>query len=218
MGEKIMDVRKIELKLDSKIGKAIYVGCVTLFLTALGSWAVVAHQEATTVPAKTTTTGRPSMVDSHFAKEAAQGGLAEVKLGQLAQEKGTSDAVKNFGKRMVEDHTKAGNELKDAASKENIKVPSEIAPKDQALYDRLSKLSGATFDRAYAKDMVKDHQMDIAAFEREANAGKNDGLKSFASATLPTLKEHLAQAKEMLTNVSGGARAKRVKGTSGSGK
>lgn len=191
---------------QTKTGKAIYVGSVTVILSAIGSWAVLAHQDTPT-KADTSTASKPSMADTHFAKEAAQGGMAEVKLGQLAQDKGNSDSVKSFGKRMVDDHSKAGDKLKDVASKENIMLPTDISAKDQATFDRLSKLSGAAFDRAYAKDMVKDHQTDIAAFQKEANGGKVDSLKVFASETLPTLQEHLKEAKEMMKSVTGSSAA-----------
>src|ERR1700676_2446103 len=108
--------------LETKTGKAIYVGCVTVTLSAVGSWAVLAHQDSPSTANHTTTTtkSRPAMGDAHFAKEAAQGGMAEVKLGQLAQEKGSNDAVKSFGKRMVDDHSKAGDKLKVVASRESI--------------------------------------------------------------------------------------------------
>jgi putative membrane protein len=199
--------------LETKAGKAIYVGCVTVTLSAVGSWAVLAHQDSPSTK-KTTSTAktRPAVGDTHFAKEAAQGGMAEVKLGQLAQEKGSNDSVKTFGKRMVDDHSKAGDKLKEVASRENIALPSDLSVKDQATYDRLSKLNGAAFDRAYARDMVKDHETDVAAFQREANGGKDDSLKSFASETLPTLQDHLKQAKEMMKTVGGAAAAKSGKG------
>jgi putative membrane protein len=200
--------------LQTKAGKAIYVGSVTVVLSAIGSWAVLAHQDAPIKPS-TSTVGRPSMTDTHFAKEAAQGGMAEVKLGQLAEDRGVSDSVKNFGKRMVDDHSKAGDKLKVVSSQENITLPTEIAAKDQATYDRPSKLNGAAFDRAYAKDMVKDHEGDIAAFQKEANGGKVDSLKSFASDTLPTLQNHLEEAKAMMKTVAGSsAAAKKAKANS----
>ncbi|MEQ1473336.1 MAG: DUF4142 domain-containing protein, partial [Candidatus Acidiferrum sp.] len=121
--------------LESKAGKAIYVGTVTAVLTAVGSWAVLAHQDSPTTSKKEQgsvseprESGKGSLkngvaTDSRFARGAAQGGMAEVKLGQLAQEKGTNDEVKSFGKRMVEDHSKAGDKLKEAASKEKVALP-----------------------------------------------------------------------------------------------
>jgi putative membrane protein len=199
--------------LETKTGKAIYVGCVTVTLSAVGSWAVLAHQDSPSAANNRTaaTKSRAAMVDAHFAKEAAQGGMAEVKLGQLAEEKGSNDSVKSFGKRMVGDHSKADDKLKEVASRESITLPTDISAKDQATYDRLSKLNGAAFDRAYARDMVKDHETDVAAFQKEANAGKNDSLKSFASETLPTLQDHLKQAKEMMKTVGGTTAAKGTK-------
>lgn len=206
--------------LETRAGKAIYVGSVTLVLSAIGSWAVLAHQDDPTVKKdssaamKSSTAGK-SVSDARFAKEAAQGGMAEVKLGQLAQEKGSNDAVKSFGKRMVDDHSKAGDKLKEVAAKDSMTLPSDIAAKDQAIYDRLSKLSGAAFDRAYARDMVKDHQDDVAAFQKEANSGKDDALKGFASETLPTLQDHLKEAKEMLKTVGGTAAKPGTKSNTG---
>ena len=148
------------------------------------------------------TTAVDAVSDSDFAKEAAQGGMAEVKLGQLAQDKGTSDAVKEFGKRMVDDHSQANEKLKSVASQEKVNLPTGLSKKDQGTYDKLSKLSGEAFDRAYARDMVKDHQDDIAAFQQEAKNGRDADLQSFASETLPTLQDHLKMAREMARTVS----------------
>jgi len=204
--------------LETNTGKAIYVGCVTITLSAIGSWAVLAHQDSprkstTAASATSKSSARSATPDAHFAKEAAQGGMAEVKLGQLAQEKGANDSVKSFGKRMVEDHSKAGDKLKEVASRESITLPTDLSAKDQAIYDRLSKLDGAAFDRAYARDMVKDHETDVAAFEREANGGKNNSLKTFASETLSTLQDHLKQAKQMMKTVGGPTAAKGTRST-----
>jgi putative membrane protein len=198
--------------LKTKAGKAIYVGAVTVALSAVGSWAVLAHQDGPAMKQNTTMAAKPSMADTHFAKEAAQGGMAEVKLGQLAQDQGSSDAVKAFGKRMVDDHSAAGDKLKTVASGENITLPTDISAKDQLIYDRLSKLRGAAFDRAYAKDMVKDHQDDIAAFRKEATNGRDASLKTFASETLPTLQEHLTQANEMAKSVGVGSATSKTSG------
>jgi putative membrane protein len=198
--------------LETKTGKAVYVACVTLTLSAIGSWAVLAHQDSPSRAKNVATTAKSRPPgDAHFATEAAQGGMAEVKLGQLAQEKGSNDSVKSFGQRMVDDHSKANDKLKEVASRESITLPNDLSAKDQATYDRLSKLNGAAFDRAYARDMVKDHETDVAAFQKEANGGKTDSLKSFASETLPTLQDHLKQAKEMMKNVGGTSASKNTR-------
>lgn len=142
----------------------------------------------------------PDTGDHNFAMNAAAGGMAEVKLGQLAQEKASSEAVKTFGKRMVDDHTKAGEKLKETAQSQSISLPAELKASDQAAYDRLSKLSGVEFDRAYMQMMVKDHEEDVMEFKKEASSGKNPALKSFAAETLPTLEDHLKQAKDVAAN------------------
>ncbi|MGC1383062.1 MAG: DUF4142 domain-containing protein, partial [Candidatus Acidiferrales bacterium] len=141
------------------------------------------------------------MNDADFAKEAAQGGSAEIKLGQLAQETGSSDAVKNFGKRMAKDHSKADENLKSAAAQSNIDLPTGLSAKDQSTYDRLAKLSGTEFDQAYARDMVRDHIQDIAAFREESTTGKDPSIKAFATQTLPTLQDHLRDARAMAREV-----------------
>jgi putative membrane protein len=139
-------------------------------------------------------------MDMNFAKAAAAGGMAEVKLGQLAADKGSSDFVKQFGQKMVDDHGKANDNLKSIAQKDSITLPTDIMPKDQALYDRLSKLSGAAFDSAYIKAMTMDHKKDIAAFTKESTMGKNADVKDFATTTLPTVKGHLQmlETKKMM--------------------
>lgn len=184
--------------LETTAAKIAYVSGVTLFLTSLGCWAVLGHQETSLVSSGT----QAAMTDQTFAKEAARGGLAEVKLGKLAGDNGASEAVKAFGTRMVAEHTKAGDQLKDAAALEHITLPSDLSPKDLATLDRLSKLSGADFDRAYAEDMVKDHQQDLRDFQREANNGNDAVIKAFATQTVPMIQQHLAQAKEMLKTVA----------------
>ena len=128
--------------------------------------------------------------------KAAQGGMAEVELGKLAQSHASNDAVKNFGKRMVDDHSKANDQLKSIAAKENVTLPTTLDAKDQATMDRLAKLNGAQFDRAYINDMVRDHRTDIAEFQREADHGSDPAVKQFASSTLPTLQEHLRLAED----------------------
>lgn len=138
-----------------------------------------------------------AMTDTHFVKKAAEGGLAEVELGQLAVQKASSEQVKKFGQRMVDDHTKANDELKEVAAKDHINLPTEPDAKDKATKARLEKLSGAEFDKAYMSDMVKDHRHDVSEFARESKDAKNPDVKSFAQQTLPTLREHLKLAEQI---------------------
>jgi putative membrane protein len=141
--------------------------------------------------------------DQKFMKEAAGDGMAEVQLGQLAEQRAASDSVKQFGKRMATDHAKAGDELKQLASQKGVELPTALDRGHQRLYDRLSKLTGADFDRAYMKEMVKDHDKDVKAFQKEADAGKDSDVKAWAAKTLPALKEHQDQAKQVMASVQG---------------
>jgi len=134
--------------------------------------------------------------DHSFIMKAAQGGLAEVQLGKLASDKASSEQVKQFGQKMVDDHGKANDELKSIAQSKNISLPSDLDSKDKALMNRLEKLSGAQFDRAYMQAMLKDHRADVSEFRKEASAGKDPDVKAFASKTLPTLESHLQLAQD----------------------
>jgi putative membrane protein len=141
--------------------------------------------------------------DKNFLNEAAQGNLGEVELGKLAERKASNDAVKNFGKRMATDHDKAYNELKSDIRQMSVSIPSAPDAKAQAEKDRLSKLSGAEFDKEYMSTMVQDHRKDIAEFQRETSGGSDETLRSYASKTLPTLQEHLRLAEQVNSQVSG---------------
>ncbi len=150
--------------------------------------------------------------DEMFVKKAAQGSKAEVELGQLALQKASSDDVKKFAQRMVDDHTKAGQELQSAVSSKGMTLPDQPDAKEQAEKERLSKLDGPAFDKAYMAHMVKDHQKDVAEFRKEANNGKDQAVKAFAFKTLPTLEDHLKQAKSVDQSVKGSKSAQSENG------
>jgi putative membrane protein len=134
--------------------------------------------------------------DEAFVMKVAKGGMAEVELGKLAAEKASTDQVKKFGQRMVDDHSKANDELKALATSKSVTLPSEIGPEEKALRDRLMKLSGPAFDQAYMKAMVSDHVKDVNEFKMEAKSGKDPEVKAWAAKTLPTLEEHLKMARD----------------------
>jgi putative membrane protein len=140
--------------------------------------------------------------DIEFVLDAAKGGMAEVELGKLAAQRAQNDEVKKFAQRMVDDHSKANDELKQIAQSKSIKLPEELDAKDKALMQRLEKMNGPAFDRAYMTAMLNDHQKDVSEFKREANAGRDAQVKSFASSTLPTLEEHLQHAKQARTQTT----------------
>lgn len=141
--------------------------------------------------------------DRHFVTKAAEGGLMEVELGNLAQQKASNDAVKQFGQRMVTDHSKANDELKSLAQQKGVTLPTEMDAKGKAMKARLEKLSGEAFDKAYMKDMVTDHTKDVSEFEKASNTAKDNDVKTWAGKTLPTLQDHLKQAKEVHGQVAG---------------
>lgn len=141
--------------------------------------------------------------DRMFMDKAAQGGMAEVQLGQLAEQKAASQSVKDFGGRMVMDHSQANDKLRNIASEKSVTLPGALDAKDKALYDRLSGLSGDAFDRAYMQAMVRDHVQDVAEFRKESKMARDADVRSFASNTLPTLEEHLRLAKETASKVTG---------------
>jgi putative membrane protein len=161
-------------------------------------------------------TNGPSQADHDFVMEAAKGGMAEVELGKLAAEKAASSEVKQFGQKMANDHGKGNDELKSLAKSKNILLPTTLDPKERATKDRLSKLSGEEFDRAYMREMLKDHRTDIAEFQHESKSGHDADIKAWASKTLPTLQEHLkdAQSTNRMVATAGSKKGKST-GTSG---
>ena len=139
--------------------------------------------------------------DKVFVKKAAEGSLTEVELGKLAQEKGSSEAVKEFGKKMVDDHTKSSEAIAQVASKVSVEVPSELPKGGRKAKEKLAKLSGPEFDKAYAKLMLNDHREDVDSFTQAARYGTAPDVKEFAVKTLPTLQQHRKMAEELEASV-----------------
>jgi putative membrane protein len=135
--------------------------------------------------------------DSSFYKHAAEGGMAEVELGQLAQDKASNASVKDFGAMMVKDHSAANEKLKAIAASKNINLPKSPSVGQMATKTKLEVLSGDTFDKSYIKGMIKDHKEDIAEFKKEAAEGQDPDAKAFAAATLPTLRAHLSSIQSI---------------------
>jgi putative membrane protein len=180
-------------------------------------------QGRTTTSSSTSSAEKSTLAssDEKFVKEAAQGGQAEVELGRLATTKASSPDVKQFGQRMVDDHSKANMQLMDIVRRKNLSVATELSGKHKSEYDRLSKLSGTEFDRAYVKLMVDDHKKDVSDFEKQASSAKDPDIRSFASQTLPTLQQHLAMIQQIHGRETSGtsghdSSSNRARGTSGS--
>ncbi len=139
--------------------------------------------------------------DTDFAVEAADGGMLEVKVAELAISKASSPKVKEFAQTIVADHTKANEELKTLAQQKNITLPDSLSEKNQKKYEDLSEESGADFDKAYCEFMVKDHKDDIDKFKKAADEAKDADLKSWAAGKVPVLEHHLSLAQQMEESV-----------------
>jgi len=183
----------------SSIARATLVAGLTVFATC------VAAQTDTNTRMDEGTKKMMKSADMTFAMKAAQGGMAEVEMGKLAADKGTNPDVKAFGQHMVDDHTKANDDLKSTAAKVGATVPTNLNAKDQAEYNKLQRLSGPAFDHEYVRDMVRDHEEDVKEFQKEANNGQDTDIKSFATRTLPVLEEHLSRIKSVQSSMQGGA-------------
>jgi putative membrane protein len=140
---------------------------------------------------------KPANPDEAFVIQAAQDGMAEVQLGKLAQQNASRVAVKEFGQRMVADHSKAGDELKAIAKKVGINPPSTPSDKQQAEFKKLAALKGEKFNEEYAKHMVHDHETAVSLFQKQAKHGDSQELRQFATKTLPVLEEHLKMARAL---------------------
>lgn len=140
---------------------------------------------------------KASASDKKFVEKALQGGMAEVELGKLATEKASSSDVKDFGSKMVDDHTKLGDQMKPIAAQLGITPPSSLSTKDQALMTKLQGLSGSAFDKAYMDSMVADHKEDDKEFQAEETSGKDPQVRDAATQGEPIIAQHLQMAQEI---------------------
>jgi putative membrane protein len=134
---------------------------------------------------------RAPITATEFAAMAAMGGMMEVEMGKVAEEKGGSEDVKSFGALMIKDHSAANAKLIAIAKAKDIKLPDKLDAKHQAMVDKMAKMSGAAFDKMYVRDMVTDHKKDVAFFKNAKENVTDTELKSFATNTLPIIQGHL---------------------------
>ncbi len=135
--------------------------------------------------------------DKSFVQKAAQGGVAEVQMAQLAQQKAGSDDVKKFAQTMIDDHTPNNEQLAKLASSKGLEPPTEPDAMQQKSMTHLQGLSGAKFDKAYIKGQVKAHTAMLKLFKAEAKSSKDTDLKGFADQTVPTIEHHLSMAQDL---------------------
>jgi putative membrane protein len=159
---------------------------------------VAAQSAAKAVPGKAATVQADT-----FIKKVGQNGIAEVALAQMAQTKATDPAVKAFATMLHSDHSKANTELMGIAQTKSVTVPADVSPAQKNTSDRLDKLSGAAFDRAYVNEMVTAHRGGVAEFEK-ASQGADADIKAFAEKLLPTLRHHLAEAERLARTLGPG--------------
>jgi putative membrane protein len=138
-----------------------------------------------------------SMADTNFMLAAAQGGVTEVELGELAATNGMRDDVKNFGQMMVKDHTAINDDLKALATQKGVTLPDRLAAKHQAMVDKLTALTGSEFDDAYIAGMIQAHNKDAKAFKAEAAATTDADIKSFLDKSIPVVEAHLQHITAM---------------------
>ena len=141
------------------------------------------------------------MTDQQFISLAAVGGLAEVELGRLATQRAGRGSVQQFGERMVIDHGAMNAQLAQLAERKGMRVPLTLDAEHQQVRDRLARLSGHDFDRAYMQEMLSAHTKDIAHFDHQAQRGTDPDVKAFAAGALPVLRDHLEMARNVNTQV-----------------
>jgi putative membrane protein len=141
-----------------------------------------------------------NMKDKMFLRQAAEGGMAEVKLGQLATQKASSSDVKAFGQKMVDDHTALNNEMAPIADSMGVRVPKSLNKKDQAEYDKLNGLSGNDFDTEYLTAMVKDHHKDLREFHEEVSSTTDPTLKAAVQKGETVIKQHTMMVDQLAQN------------------
>jgi putative membrane protein len=159
--------------------------CSILGFLAVLAFAGSVHGQALSAP------------DKAFVEKAAKANLEEVEVGKLASQKASDPQVKGFADQMVTDHSKANDNLKPIADGGGVAWPARLTGESKALYDRLSKLSGSAFDKAFVRAMVEGHQKVANEYKMESTKAKDSKLKSYVQQTLPTIQQHLSHAQQL---------------------
>jgi putative membrane protein len=175
------------------------VGCTMALFTSLAPAADGAASGAGTGTSSTSAkAGAMVRSDRNFMEQAAQNGFAEIEGSKLAQSKSGNDKVKAFAQQMIDDHTKANEELSALASKKNVKLPTEASTVQKSTAKAMSALDGARFDRQYAETIgVKAHEDTLKMFQKAASGAKDPDVKAFAAKTVPALEQHLKMARDL---------------------
>lgn len=186
-----------------KINTLLALAFVFVFVMSCGKKAETDSKEVAEEQNEEKFDERADEKTADFVVNAADAGMLEVQLGQLAVSNGTSPQVKQFGQMMIDDHGKVNDELKNAASSKNISVPGALSEKSQKVYNDLAAKSGAEFDKEYIDQMVKDHKDAIDLFKKQADDGKDSTFAQWAQEKLPSLQHHLDLAKSAQETLKG---------------
>lgn len=170
---------------------------------AVAALCVFAQMGVSTARAAEESHGQLNSSDYKFAVDAYRANTEEINLAQLAAQKASDPAVQQFAQRMIQDHTKANQQLSQIVSQKGATMPTTPTSGQERETDRLAKLSGADFDKAYMDYMVKEHKKDVKEFQKEADKAKDPDIKAFAANTVPILQEHLQMAENTDAAVKG---------------
>jgi putative membrane protein len=181
---------------------------LTFMLAAAPVWAQVGNPAGMAPGTPQSPPGTPAphqlnQQDRLFLEQAGIGGMAEVALGRLAEQRGQNAAVKDFARRMVQDHGKANDQLANIAHGVNVPVPQGPDPEQRTMQEQLEKLSGASFDVAYVRGQVGEHQKTSVLLAWEIGSGQDAELKRFAADTLPVVLDHLQMARDLVSQLTG---------------
>lgn len=148
--------------------------------------------------------GANAASDEEFVKKAGQDGMAEVKMGELAQQRAQNQEVKEFAQRLVSEHQQANTELQQLAQTKGMKFEDKVDHKQRRTMSRLQKTNGQEFDQKFIEAVVREHKKDIKEFKKQAEKGKDADIKSWAQQTLPALEKHLQMAQQLQQKVAKG--------------
>lgn len=192
-------------------------GCATMAPSHAPEGTVPPHQARHVLQGGAVPDAAPGMLatpsaavdaDQRFTTGAGQTNLAEVAIGQLAMQRSQNEGVRALAQRTMRDHTAVQSQLTTIAQAAGLMMPSEPSPEQRALAERLGRLSGEAFDRAYAMAQVQGHERSEATYEREIARGQSEALRNLARETLPTIRSHLQQSRELATQLGVGTGAR----------
>lgn len=142
-------------------------------------------------------TGQQAAIDKMFVKKAMQDNLAQVQLGELTLKNSSNDQVKQFARKMIEDHTKLNEQMRPVGQQLGVEIPTDVSKKDKSLIGKMQGLTGPAYDQAYLKDVVKDHKQGLSEFKLEVSNGLDVGVKNVALQGSKTIQDHLQMAQQL---------------------